>query len=147
MAPELSSRQTAGRRLLRWFTAGSALWLAGCCLVVTVAILSETSPIPGLLLLYAGVTAAMSALAFCCYWFDKRRAIQQGQRISERKLHLLALCGGWPGATLGQQLFRHKTQKLKFRLVYWVIVLLHLALVAGCAWLMIRPAAPTVAMG
>jgi uncharacterized membrane protein YsdA (DUF1294 family) len=54
-------------------------------------------------------------------------------------LHLLALLGGWPGAVLGQQLFRHKTKKVVFRLVLWLILALHLTLVClGLYWLMFR---------
>ncbi|MGV8663884.1 DUF1294 domain-containing protein, partial [Pseudomonas aeruginosa] len=33
--------------------------------------------------------------------------------------------GGWPGALVAQQVFRHKTRKLSFQLVFWGIVLLH----------------------
>ena len=115
------------------------MWLAGCGLVLAVELLAESSGFSWLLLLYATATVLLSAIAFGCYWFDKRRAVRQGRRISERMLHLLALGGGWPGATLGQQVFRHKTQKRKFRLVYWVIVLLHLGLIGWSVWLMVRP--------
>ncbi|RYM12717.1 DUF1294 domain-containing protein [Pseudomonas aeruginosa] len=46
-----------------------------------------------------------SLLAFALYWFE--------------------LLGGWPGALVAQQVFRHKTRKLSFQLVFWGIVLLH----------------------
>ncbi len=56
----------------------------------------------------------------------------QTQRRTQRlahprtdRLHLLELLGGWPGAFLAQQVFRHKTRKLSFQLVFWGIVLLH----------------------
>jgi len=35
------------------------------------------------------------------------------------------LLGGWPGALLAQQRFRHKTRKLSYQAVFWLIVLLH----------------------
>ncbi|WP_153605141.1 DUF1294 domain-containing protein, partial [Pseudomonas aeruginosa] len=41
------------------------------------------------------------------------------------RLHLFELLGGWPGALVAQQVFRHKTRKLSFQLVFWGIVLLH----------------------
>jgi len=41
--------------------------------------------------------------------------------------------GGWPGALLAQQLFRHKTRKLSYQLLFWAIVLLHQ--VFWAAWL------------
>ena len=46
-------------------------------------------------------------------------------RTPEVRLHLFELLGGWPGALVAQQVFRHKTRKLSFQLVFWGIVLLH----------------------
>lgn len=66
-----------------------------------------------------------SALAFGLYAHDKRQARSDGQRIPEKVLHGAELLGGWPGALLAQQAFRHKTRKLSYQLVFWAIVLLH----------------------
>ena len=57
--------------------------------------------------------------------YDKRRALRNGWRTPEARLHLLELLGGWPGALIAQQLLRHKTRKLSFQLVFWLIVMLH----------------------
>lgn len=66
----------------------------------------------------------MSLATFIVYGIDKRRAKQEGgDRISEKTLHVLSLLGGWPGAIAGQKLFRHKTCKKTFRLVFWLSVL------------------------
>ena len=66
----------------------------------------------------------MSLGTFVVYGIDKRRAKQEGSdRISEKTLHVLSLLGGWPGAIAGQKLFRHKTYKKSFRLVFWLTVL------------------------
>lgn len=59
------------------------------------------------------------------YWHDKRQAQAQGQRIPEKLLHLVELLGGWPGALVAQQLCRHKTRKLSYQVVFWLIVLVH----------------------
>ncbi|NBB60600.1 DUF1294 domain-containing protein [Pseudomonas sp. ODNR1LW] len=67
----------------------------------------------------------VSALAFLLYWRDKHKARADQWRIPENVLHALELAGGWPGALLAQQVFRHKTRKLSFQLVFWIIVLLH----------------------
>ncbi len=74
------------------------------------------------------VYAVLSLLAFGFYGFDKRRARLGGRRIPEKWLHGLELCGGWPGAWIGQRVFRHKTQKTSFRIVFWLIVVLHVSL-------------------
>ncbi|MHC8299987.1 DUF1294 domain-containing protein [Pseudomonas sp. ZS1P83] len=67
----------------------------------------------------------VSVLAFFLYWSDKRKARADNWRTPENVLHAVELAGGWPGAVLAQQLFRHKTRKVSFQLIFWVIVLLH----------------------
>lgn len=69
--------------------------------------------------------AIVSALAFLLYLADKRKARLDHWRIPENVLHGVELAGGWPGALLAQQVFRHKTRKLSFQLLFWMIVLLH----------------------
>ncbi len=78
------------------------------------------------------VLAALSLLCFALYYRDKRAASRGGWRTPEKTLHLVALLGGWPGAILGQQLLRHKTQKRSFRLVFWLTVL---ANVSALLWM------------
>ena len=75
--------------------------------------------------LVLGFYLVMSLLTFVVYARDKAAAIQQRRRTPEKTLHWLALCGGWPGAWLAQQLLRHKSKKLSFKLVFWGTVLLH----------------------
>jgi uncharacterized membrane protein YsdA (DUF1294 family) len=41
------------------------------------------------------------------------------------------LLGGWPGALLAQDLFRHKTSKTVFQAMFWCTVLLNCG---GLAW-------------
>lgn len=67
----------------------------------------------------------VSVLTFLLYWSDKRKARADQWRIPENVLHALEFAGGWPGALLAQQVFRHKTRKVSFQLVFWLIVLLH----------------------
>lgn len=66
-----------------------------------------------------------SLLTFGLYWHDKRSAMRHDWRTPEARLHLVELLGGWPGALLAQQLLRHKTRKLSFQLVFWLIVMAH----------------------
>ena len=67
----------------------------------------------------------VSVLAFFLYWSDKRKARTDRWRTPENVLHAVELAGGWPGALLAQQVFRHKTRKVSFQLLFWMIVLLH----------------------
>lgn len=83
---------------------------------------------------YLIVVAVTSLAAFAAYGFDKRRARIGGRRVPEQTLHLIALFGGWPGAWAGQQIFRHKTQKLAFRVVSVLVVITHLAVVGGVVY-------------
>lgn len=66
-----------------------------------------------------------SLASFVQYWHDKGRARQGGWRTPESTLQVTALLGGWPGALLAQQVFRHKTRKLAFQLPFWLLVLAH----------------------
>ena len=87
-------------------------------------------------LLYAGASAACFAL----YAVDKAAARAGRERISESMLLSLGFVGGWPGALVAQQLFRHKTAKRSFRIRFWLSVGVNVALFA---WLSIwaRPGA------
>lgn len=75
-----------------------------------------------LLLLYAGA----SVITFIFYAVDKSKAKRGVWRIKESTLHLLALLGGWPGAALAQQVLRHKSHKRKFRIVFWLTVVVNI---------------------
>lgn len=70
----------------------------------------------------------LSLTTFTAYGCDKLAARRGSDRISERTLHLLSLCGGWPGALAGQMLFRHKTRKTTFQVCFWLTVLVNSAM-------------------
>jgi uncharacterized membrane protein YsdA (DUF1294 family) len=68
------------------------------------------------LLLGAGLLLALvNCLSLLSFGIDKGRAVRDERRIPESFLLKLAFLGGWPGAKLGQLVFRHKTQKQPFR--------------------------------
>ena len=70
----------------------------------------------------------MSVITFMFYGYDKRQSQSNRSRVSEVVLQTLAFLGGTPGAFLGQLFFRHKTKKLRFRIVFLAIVLLQILL-------------------
>lgn len=69
--------------------------------------------------------ALMSVISFCTYGLDKRAARAGRRRVRERTLHWQEFLGGWPGALLAQQVFRHKTSKGDYQFDFWLIVVLH----------------------
>lgn len=72
------------------------------------------------------VYAAASLATVIAYAIDKSAAEGGRWRTRETTLHVLSLIGGWPGALVAQTVFRHKSQKRSFRLVFW------LTLAANC---------------
>ena len=78
--------------------------------------------------------AVMSLVTALTYAADKLLARRgSGRRVSERTLHLLELLGGWPGALVAQQFFKHKRRKPSFFFVTWLIAVAHVAVWAW-AW-------------
>ena len=84
--------------------------------------------------IYLGIVLVLSLACFVAYGLDKRRAGNGSRRVPEQTLHILALLGGWSGALLGQRHFRHKTKKLSFLIVFWCVVVLHVAVVGTSAY-------------
>ena len=82
-------------------------------------------------LLYAYLLS-VSVTTFLFYGYDKRQSLKKGWRVPEVVLHMLALSGGTPGAFVGQIFFRHKTRKLRFKVVFVVIVFLQALLGLFC---------------
>jgi uncharacterized membrane protein YsdA (DUF1294 family) len=76
----------------------------------------------------------LSIVSFVIYGLDKERAIKGDRRVPEGTLQLLAFLGGWPGAFLGQRQFRHKTKKASFLIVFWFLVVAHVAIVGSAAY-------------
>ena len=121
-----SSSRPAKRR---FDTVSLVVLAAFASLYATAAVLRGVPPWADLL--YAGA----SALCFAFYAIDKSAARAGRGRISESMLLSLGFVGGWPGAIVAQQVFRHKTVKRSFRAMFWVTVAMN---VAVFAWLATR---------
>lgn len=78
---------------------------------------------------------AASFMAFWLYWLDKWAAQREVRRTPESTLQLLAVVGGWPGAWVAQQLFRHKTRKASFQAVFWFCAGLNCSALIVVLWL------------
>ncbi|MEH1808337.1 DUF1294 domain-containing protein [Nostoc sp.] len=82
--------------------------------------LTTGNPIP--LILYP----VMSFITFKLYADDKSRAQQGRWRRQENTLHLCEFMGGWLGGFVAQQKLRHKSSKVSYQIVFWLIATLHI---------------------
>lgn len=65
---------------------------------------------------------------FILYGYDKMQARREQWRISEKNLLIGSVFGPF-GAFLAMQIFRHKTQKMKFSLLVPAIMIIHVILI------------------
>ena len=74
------------------------------------------------------ILICINVVTFLVYGIDKWKAKQDSWRISEATLLMLAVIGGTIGASLGMQVWRHKTMHLKFKYGLPLILLAQIAL-------------------
>ena len=72
-----------------------------------------------------GYAIGITVITWFIYFYDKKRAESGEWRVPESTLHLLEILGGWPSAFVAQRWLRHKTAKTSFKIVFWLIVLIH----------------------
>jgi len=104
--------------------------LAALLVVGGAMALALDAGLPPLLGYIGGINLATMAL----YGYDKRAAVKNRLRVPENVLHVVALLGGSPAALLSQRMFRHKTAKTSFRVSFWLIVVVQVALIAAALW-------------
>lgn len=73
-------------------------------------------------------------LTLVIYGADKMAARKAWRRVPESTLLVFGVVGGWPGAIVGQQLFRHKTQKQPFKTWFIISVMASIVLMAALYW-------------
>ena len=103
----------------------ATVFLAGIC---ALAVRDVLPPAVALVYLIASVAAVVA------YGIDKSAAQTGAWRTSERTLHVLALIGGWPGALIAQRLFRHKSRKPSFQLVFWTTAAINCVVLVWLWW-------------
>jgi len=77
------------------------------------------------------VYIVMGIITYFVYSGDKLQAIDNERRTSEQSLLALSLFGGWIGALIAQQRFRHKTKKTSFQISFWTTVFLNILLLSS----------------
>jgi len=119
--PDRSAYKVVGKASIQNFS-GKAVMLASLCVLPLLGVLQLFGKgLWWILPLYL----LASLLSFVQYWLDKRSAQNGSRRTAENTLHLVELAGGWPGALIAQQTFRHKTRKASYQAVFWMIVAAH----------------------
>lgn len=105
------------------------------------AVVAGLVVLDGLPVLVLAAYGLLSGIAFLLFRADKSAAEQGRWRTPESTLHLVDLVGGWPGALVARRIFRHKTVKQPFRIIFWVTVIANCAALAWfvIAWPLGRP--------
>ena len=73
--------------------------------------------------------AIWNIATFTLYGMDKRRAKKRKWRVSEATLIACAFLMGGFGALFGMTIFRHKTSRMKFKLLIPLAILINVGIV------------------
>lgn len=72
----------------------------------------------------------VNVITIMVYSHDKKVSMIRGHgRVPEGFLILCSFLGGWIGAILAQQLFRHKTRKIKFQFLFIISIMINMFVV------------------
>jgi uncharacterized membrane protein YsdA (DUF1294 family) len=114
---------------------GNLKLFAGLLAFLLTTILAAVLAVSGLDVVLSWLVA-ITLVTFLVYGYDKLVAGSGRTRVPEAVLLALTFAGGTLGALLGRWLFRHKTRKTGFRIRFWLVVAVQIALlVAYFAWL------------
>ncbi len=86
----------------------------------------------GLVFLYLII---INIVTFVTFGLDKRKAKKGKWRISEQALVTLMVIGGAFGGYFGMEKFRHKTQKLKFKVARVISFITFVAIIGLAVYL------------
>ena len=70
----------------------------------------------------------INLIALLMFGVDKSKARKGSRRISEASLFMISLVGGAVGGLLGMMLFRHKTRKMGFKAIMFIMILINIYL-------------------
>lgn len=107
------------------FLAGDEVGLF--CILTSIEGHGGGMTIPDTALLHLVLYAVLNIFSFLTFADDKLKAKSNSWRTSEKRLLVYAFVGPF-GALAGMKLLRHKTQKIKFKVVY-LFLLLHILII------------------
>jgi uncharacterized membrane protein YsdA (DUF1294 family) len=108
-----------GRRHPIWASLGLVLGITAALTVLLWYYASGAwSIVPWLLCWFA----ILNPITFLTYAWDKRQAGKDGRRVPEFTLFTIAFLGGSLSAFVAMRVLRHKTIKMSFVIVFWLIV-------------------------
>ncbi|SDY23837.1 DUF1294 domain-containing protein [Tindallia californiensis] len=73
---------------------------------------------------------AVVIIAFIMMGWDKKQSKKNKKRIAEKHLFLISLIGGALGVWAGMVTWRHKTQKVLFKVGVPLMVVIHMIIIA-----------------
>jgi len=79
--------------------------------------------------LFLDILISVNIVTFLLFGFDKMQSIRHGLRVPEKNLWLAAFVGGSIGAIFGMKVFKHKTRKISFQFVLWILILIQIILI------------------
>jgi uncharacterized membrane protein YsdA (DUF1294 family) len=118
------------RRSFRIAPGSLFLSIAGGSAAILTAVLVLRGSLPFLIAYLASINAVDFGLYGCDKWLAKMGWL----RVPEKTLHLVDLAGGTPGGFAAQSLFRHKTAKMSFRRIFWLIAAAQAVLIGWAVW-------------
>ena len=71
----------------------------------------------------------INIISFLAMLYDKRKAIKNEYRVSEKTLFYLALALGGVGIYTGMIVFRHKTKHMTFKVFIPLIIILNFTII------------------
>lgn len=81
----------------------------------------------------------INVISFSFSALDKFKARKNKWRIKENTLHLFSFLGGVYGSLLSMKFLRHKTKKIKFKIITTVAFIIHTAIIGYLLYLKYFP--------
>ena len=77
---------------------------------------------------YLYIVGIMSLITIIVYGIDKIKAVRGSWRISEATLFLFSFFFGALGGIFSMYVIRHKNRKIKFIILNWLFIIIHIGL-------------------